>query len=40
MRAELTLLAGVYIVGEVDNGDPNTVCPYLQNLGGVLNYPA
>jgi alpha-amylase len=31
--------AGVYCVGEVDNGDPNYVCPYQNYLDGVLNYP-
>ncbi|KAH8820547.1 glycoside hydrolase family 13 protein [Xylogone sp. PMI_703] len=32
--------AGVYIVGEVFNGDPNYVCPYQQYMSGMLNYPA
>lgn len=32
--------AGVYIVGEVDNGDPDIVCPYQDVMSGVLNYPA
>ncbi|PSS09146.1 glycoside hydrolase family 13 protein [Amorphotheca resinae ATCC 22711] len=31
--------AGVYIVGEVFNGDPTYVCPYQQYMSGVLNYP-
>ncbi|TAQ85031.1 hypothetical protein B7494_g6643 [Chlorociboria aeruginascens] len=32
--------AGVYIVGEVDNGDPTYVCPYQNYVSGLLNYPA
>ena len=32
--------AGVYGVGEVDNGDPKYVCPYQNYIDGVLNYPA
>ncbi|PNP43547.1 hypothetical protein TGAMA5MH_04519 [Trichoderma gamsii] len=33
--------ANVYIVGEVDNGDPAIVCPYQKNYGlNTLNYPA
>lgn len=32
--------AGVYIVGEVDDGDPTVVCPFQQYMSGVLNYPA
>lgn len=32
--------AGVYGVGEVDNGDPSYVCPYQNYIDGVLNYPA
>ncbi|KIM98961.1 glycoside hydrolase family 13 protein [Oidiodendron maius Zn] len=32
--------AGVYIVGEVDDGDPNVVCPFQQYMSGVLNYPS
>ncbi|KAG0647877.1 Taka-amylase A [Hyphodiscus hymeniophilus] len=32
--------AGVYIVGEVFNGDPTYVCPYQNYMSGVLNYPA
>jgi alpha-amylase len=35
----LTNVAGVYIVGEVFNGDPTYVCPYQQYMSGVLNYP-
>jgi alpha-amylase len=31
--------AGVYCVGEVDNGDPALVCPYQKVLDGVLDYP-
>ncbi|ETO27040.1 hypothetical protein RFI_10090 [Reticulomyxa filosa] len=31
--------AGVYAVGEVDNGDPTYVGPYQNYLPGVLNYP-
>ncbi|KAJ5093297.1 hypothetical protein N7456_009158 [Penicillium angulare] len=31
--------AGVYCVGEVDNGDPTLVCPYQDVLDGVLDYP-
>lgn len=31
--------AGVYCVGEVDNGDPTLVCPYQEVLDGVLDYP-
>lgn len=33
-------LAGVYVVGEVFNGDPNYVCPYQNDVSGVMNYPA
>lgn len=32
--------AGVYLVGEVDNGDPAVVTPYQQYMSGILNYPA
>jgi alpha-amylase len=32
--------AGIYTVGEVNNGDPTYVCPYQQYMSGVLNYPA
>ncbi|PQE33091.1 hypothetical protein CJF32_00007648 [Rutstroemia sp. NJR-2017a WRK4] len=32
--------AGVYIVGEIFNGDPNYVCPYQNYMNGMLNYPA
>ncbi|KAI9742872.1 MAG: hypothetical protein M1818_003601 [Claussenomyces sp. TS43310] len=31
--------AGVYLIGEVDDGDPNVVCPYQNYMSGVLNYP-
>ncbi|KAA8573500.1 hypothetical protein EYC84_005085 [Monilinia fructicola] len=31
---------GVYIVGEVYNGDPTWTCPYQKFLDGLLNYPA
>lgn len=31
--------AGVYCIGEVDDGDPALVCPYQDVLSGVLNYP-
>ncbi|KAJ5937057.1 hypothetical protein N7466_003507 [Penicillium verhagenii] len=31
--------AGVYCVGEVDDGDPAYTCPYQDYLDGVLNYP-
>lgn len=32
--------AGVYLVGEVFNGDPDVVTPYQQYMSGLLNYPA
>ncbi|KAF3768930.1 glycoside hydrolase family 13 /Carbohydrate-binding module family 20 [Cryphonectria parasitica EP155] len=32
--------AGVYLVGEVADGDPTVVTPYQQYMSGVLNYPA
>ncbi|POS80839.1 glycosylhydrolase family 13-2 [Diaporthe helianthi] len=32
--------SGVYIVGEVFNGDPAYVMPYQQYLSGLVNYPA
>jgi alpha-amylase len=32
--------AGVYVVGEVFNGDPSYTCPYQNYMSGVLNYPA
>ncbi|KAF7933340.1 hypothetical protein EAE99_003225 [Botrytis elliptica] len=32
--------AGVYIVGEIFNGDPTYTCPYQNYMNGVLNYPA
>ncbi|KAJ6032705.1 alpha-amylase [Penicillium herquei] len=31
--------AGVYCVGEVDNGDASLVCPYQEVMDGVLDYP-
>jgi hypothetical protein len=31
--------AGVYILGEVYNGDPQYVMPYQQYLDGLLDYP-
>ncbi|CRG83126.1 alpha-amylase, putative [Talaromyces islandicus] len=31
--------AGVYCVGEVDNGDVSYACPYQGYLDGILNYP-
>jgi alpha-amylase len=31
--------AGVYAVGEVDNGDVTYACPYQTALDGILNYP-
>ncbi|KAJ0121021.1 glycosylhydrolase family 13-2 [Diaporthe amygdali] len=31
--------SGVYIVGEVFNGDPTYVIPYQQYLSGLINYP-
>lgn len=31
--------AGVYIVGEIDDGDPAFVCPFQDFVSGVLNYP-
>ncbi|OJJ48020.1 hypothetical protein ASPZODRAFT_131669 [Penicilliopsis zonata CBS 506.65] len=31
--------AGVYCVGEVDDGDPALDCPYQEYLDGILNYP-
>lgn len=34
------MIAGVYIVGEVDDGDTTVVCPYQSYMSGVLNYPA
>lgn len=30
--------AGVYMVGEIDNGDPNYVCGFQNYVPGVLNY--
>ncbi|KAF4125157.1 alpha-amylase [Geosmithia morbida] len=36
-----TIDAGVYIVGEVDDGDPDVVCPYQNDYSlNPLNYPA
>ena len=32
--------SGVYVVGEVFNGNPTYTCPYQNYLPGVLNYPA
>lgn len=32
--------AGVYVIGEIDNGNIDYVCPYTEYLSGVLNYPA
>lgn len=32
--------SGVYVVGEVFNGDPAYVTPYQQYVSGLLNYPA
>ncbi|KAF2151438.1 glycoside hydrolase family 13 protein [Myriangium duriaei CBS 260.36] len=31
--------AGVYMVGEVFNGDPSFSCPYQNYLPGILNFP-
>lgn len=31
--------AGVYMVGEVYEGDPSFVCGYQDQLPGVMNYP-
>lgn len=31
--------AGTYCMGEVDNGNPDYVCPYQNYVDGVLNYP-
>lgn len=31
--------SGVYLMGEVFNGDPNVVIPYQQYMSGLLNYP-
>lgn len=31
--------AGVYLLGEVFNGDPLYVAPYQQYLDGVVDYP-
>lgn len=32
--------AGMYVMGEVDDGDPAIVTPYQDYLSGLLNYPA
>lgn len=32
--------AGVYLVGEVFNGNPSYVAPYQEYISGLLNYPA
>ncbi|ESZ90168.1 glycoside hydrolase family 13 protein [Sclerotinia borealis F-4128] len=31
--------AGVYVIGEIYNGDPTYVCPFQNYMNGVLNYP-
>jgi alpha-amylase len=31
--------AGVFVTGEVDDGDANVICSYQNDLGSVLNYP-
>ncbi|KUI56593.1 Alpha-amylase A type-3 [Cytospora mali] len=31
--------AGVYLVGEIFNGDPDVVTPYQQYMSGMMNYP-
>lgn len=31
--------SGVYILGEVFNGNPNVVTPYQQYMSGLMNYP-
>ena len=31
--------AGIYIVGEVSDGDVDYACPYQQSLDAILNYP-
>ncbi|GAB7350076.1 hypothetical protein MBLNU459_g0743t2 [Dothideomycetes sp. NU459] len=31
--------AGVFMTGEVYEGDPNYLCPYQRYMGSVLNYP-
>ncbi len=36
----IKIIAGVYLVGEADDGDPAIVCPYQNYMSGVLNYPA
>ncbi|KAJ5216985.1 family 13 alpha amylase in complex with acarbose [Penicillium chermesinum] len=37
--AGFTEAAGVYTIGEVDNGDESIVCPYQEVLDGFVNYP-
>jgi alpha-amylase len=37
---DFSAAAGVYLVGEVFNGDPNYVAPYQQHLDGVMDYPS
>lgn len=32
--------SGVYLIGEVFNGDPAVVTPYQQYMSGLMNYPA
>lgn len=32
--------AGVFLIGEVDDGDPTVVAPYQEYLPGVLDYPS
>lgn len=32
--------SGVYLIGEVFNGDPAIVTPYQQYMSGLMNYPA
>lgn len=31
--------AGMYLIGEVFNGDPDVVTPYQQYMSGLMNYP-
>ncbi|KAK4235791.1 hypothetical protein C8A03DRAFT_46130 [Achaetomium macrosporum] len=37
---DFSAAAGVYLMGEVFNGDPNYVAPYQQYLDGLLDYPS
>jgi alpha-amylase len=37
--ADFEASAGVYMVGEVYDGDPAYVVPYQQYMDGVLDYP-